>query len=96
MINKEQLLLLFKTNNIVYNEIHGYIVIEKKMLSIYIHYNNSYTKILSELKKYCLFRKNCWINNTGIFYSPHRHIYFHEDYIHYILRQKTINKILND
>ena len=88
---------MFKTNNILYynnGEMYGYIDIKKKKSKIVIMKNQSYFLSMTTLKINCSQRKNCWILNSSIKTKPF--LYFQEDYIHYIIRQKFLNKILND
>ena len=97
MIDYNILSKMFKSNNIHYynnGEIYGFIEINVKNKKIVIMKNQSYFLSMNTLKTNCLKRKNCWILNSSRKTKPC--LYFQEDYIHYIIRQKFLNKILND
>ena len=91
MINK--LKKLFNTNQIEYDHNYNYYYINKKII-ILIYTSKSYLSNLDLLKTYCHPRKNCWIIIKSN--KEKTHIYFHIDYIKYILRQRSINYFLND
>jgi hypothetical protein len=90
MINK--LKKIFNTDQIEYDDNYDYYLINKKII-ILIYTSESYLNNLDILKTYCHQRKNCWIlkPNTG-----KTHIYFHIEYIKFIIRDKSINYLLND
>ena len=95
MIDKQLLKKIFKYNNIHYynNKMYGYIEINVTNKKIVIFNNQSYFLIISTLEMKCSKRKNCWVEK---FYVETPHIYFHEDYIRSIIRQKILNTLLND
>jgi len=90
MIDKIQ--KLFNTDQIEYDDNYDYYYIDKK-ITIIIYTSESYLSNLDLLKTYCHPRKNCWIIKSN---TEKTHIYFHIDYIKYIIRNKSINNFLND
>ena len=93
MINKQTLSILFKSNNIEYNKQYKFYIINKKRTKIMIHKSETYNKVFTFLDNRLSKRKHC-----GLLKIEHNYcnIYFHEDYIKFILRQKIINNIVND
>ena len=106
MIDSTILSKMFKTNNIEYFNHkmydytvdsyieYGFIEINVKNKKIVIFNNQSYFLGIVTLNTNCLQRKNCWILNSSKKTKPC--LYFKEDYIRSIIRQKTINTLLND
>jgi hypothetical protein len=90
MIDKLQ--KLFNTDQIEYDDNYDYYYIDKKII-ILIYTPESYLSNLDLLKTYCQQRKNCWIIKSN---KEKTHIYFNIDYIKYILRNKSLNNLLND
>ena len=101
MINKEILSKIFKSNDINFSinlDKYGNAEIKKKLLNIVIFNNSKYTEnitLLNLLKKNCLQRKNCWVLKPNEFYDKTL-LFFHENYIQSIIRQKLLNTLLND
>ena len=97
MINKQILSKIFKTNEIYYTEYENNLVyteIKNNNCVILILDSFNYEDQLENLNKYFFKRKNCWImRDTDL---TKTHIYFHEDFIKNIIRQKIINTLLND
>ena len=93
MINKQNLSILFKCNDIEYNKQYKFYRVNKKRTKIMIHKSETYDKVFTFLGNRLLKRKHCGLLKIDANYC---NIYFHEDYITYILRQKIINTLLND
>ena len=94
MIDTTLLEKMFKSNFVKLISKYEIIDIRKNTKNITIYSNYSYLKNLSSLEEFCNKRKNCWVIKKSYKLKPH--IYFHEDYIRSIIRQKTINILLND
>ena len=86
MFNKQILQKIFKSSSIENKE--QYTAIDKPKLKIIIH-NDKMTLLLKKTSQ-ALFRKNCVIIKD----HSRIHIYLHEDYVKYSIRQKLLNKIL--
>lgn len=97
MFNKQILSKIFKTNEIYYVKYENniaYIEIKNNNCVIIILDNFNYEDQLENLNMYLLQRKNCWIMKDSKLTKTH--LYFHEDFIKSIIRQKIINTIVND
>ena len=69
--------------------------ITKNKICIIIYTNDGYNKDLQFLQFNCLKRKNCWVLKPNDLYNK-IYIFFHENYIQSIIRQKLLNTLLND
>ena len=91
MIN-ENLIHKIWNNKYRYVVFYNRIIIYNSYKIIYIcddnYFNTKKTKKFLKIKFY----KNCFVSK----HVSLTKIYFHEDYIHYILRQKLLNTLLND
>ena len=93
MIDKQLLKKIFKYN-IISNSNLECIELQKNNYVIIILDNFSYEKHRKFLIKYFSKRKNCWFLRSNFLNKTY--IYFKEDFIKSIIRQKTINTLLND
>ena len=94
MNNKQLLKKIFKSNNIKSYADNKFICLNKNKVTIVIYTNTYYLQEEDSIKKTCIKRKNCWIEKSS--FNLKKYIIFHEDYIKFILRQKTLNTLLND
>ena len=95
MIDATILSKMFKTDvkNVHYVEQYGYFEIKKVKIKIIIYNMKTYDYVFDLLKKHSDERKNCRVTKLS---NEINHIYFNEDYIRFIIRQKILNTLIND
>ena len=93
MINKDILYTIWCPKYYKYTFYSNRIIIQRLNKLIYICDDLTF----NSLKQYSFFKclKNCLTMEKDPYYPKQYNIYFHENYIQSIIRQKTINTLLN-